>query len=100
VFTTATTGASVTISYTVPASTLAAILVADSAGEGPGHALADKAAAIQAEVNASPPQTATACAGITDYLGLVNAQTGKHLSASDATTLTNDANNLAAALGC
>jgi hypothetical protein len=97
VFATATTAASVAISYTLPASDLAAILVSDSAGKGPGKALAEKAAAIQAAVNAA--QTATACAGITDYLGLVNAQTGKKLSASDATTLTNDANNVATALG-
>ena len=45
-------------------------------------------------------QTTTACTEITDLLGLVKAQTGKKLSPSDATTLTNDANNLAAALGC
>jgi hypothetical protein len=98
VFTTATTGPSVAISYALSASALAAILVSDSAGKGPGKALAHKAAAIQAAVTAG--QTATACADITDYLGLVNAQTGKKLSASDARTLTNDANNLAAALGC
>jgi len=98
VFTTATTGPAVTISYVLTASDLAGILVSDSAGKGPGKALANKAAAIQAAVG--PPQTATACAGIADYLGLVNAQTGKHLSASDATTLTNDAHNLALALGC
>jgi hypothetical protein len=89
---------SVRISYTNPASALAAQLVTDSAGKGPGKALAGKAAAIQAAVNAG--QTATACADIADYLGLVKAQTGKKLSRADATTLTNDANDLAAALGC
>ena len=98
VFATATTGPSVTISYTVPASALAATLVSDSTGKGPGKALPEKAAAIQTAVTAG--QTATACAGIADYLGLVNAQTGKHLTASDATTLTNDATNLSTALGC
>src|SRR5262249_31061579 len=91
VFATATTAASGTISYTLTASDLAATLVSDSNGKAPGEALADKAAAIQAAVNAG--QTATACAGITNYLGLVKGQTGKKLSASDATTLRNDANN-------
>jgi hypothetical protein len=65
--------------------------------KGPGTALADKATAIQTAVNAG--NKATACAGITDYLGLVKAQTGKKLSAADAATLTSDANNLRAALG-
>jgi hypothetical protein len=88
----------VTISYTTPASTLAAQLVTASAGKGPGKALADKAAAIQAAVNAG--QTATGCADITDYLGLVKAQTGKTLTTAEANQLTADANNLAAALGC
>jgi hypothetical protein len=88
--------ASVTVSPS--ARGLAKQLVSDSAGKGPGHALADKAAAIQAAVNGG--QTAIACAGITDYLGLVNANSGEHLSASDAATLTSDANNLAVALRC
>jgi hypothetical protein len=76
-------------------------LVADSAGKGPGTALADKAAAIQAAVNAG--QTATACAGITNYLGLVKAQTGKNLTrgpTGTAAQLTADAQALSAALGC
>ncbi len=89
----------VTISYTVPsAADLAATLVADSTGVGPGHALADKARAIQSAVNAG--QTATACADITNYLGLVKAQTGKKLTGSQAVQLTSDAHNLAATLGC
>jgi hypothetical protein len=96
--TTATGPASVTISYTTPASTLAAQLVTASAGKGPGKALAAKAAAIKAAVDSG--QTATGCAGITDYLGLVKAQTGKTLTTAQANQLTADANNLAAALGC
>jgi hypothetical protein len=36
-------------------------------------------------------QTATAGAGITDYLGLVNAQTGKKLTRTQAGQLTTDA---------
>jgi hypothetical protein len=88
----------VTITYTLTARDLAATLVSDSRGKRPGDALADKAAAIQAAVNAG--QTATACAGITDYLGLVKAQTGKHLTRVQANQLRTDATNLAAALGC
>ena len=45
-------------------------------------------------------QTATACAGITDYLGLVKAQTGKRLTPEQANQLRTDATDLAAALGC
>jgi hypothetical protein len=94
-----TTGTpSVTISYTTSAASLADTLVSDSTGIGPGTSLGDKAAAIQAAVNAG--DTAVACADITNYLGLVKAQTGKHLGATDASILTTDANNLAAALGC
>ena len=88
----------VSISYTVPASALAATLVSDSTAKGPGKALENKAAAIQAAVNAG--QTTTACADITDYLGLVKAQTGKKLTPAEASQLTIDATNLAAALGC
>ncbi len=44
-------------------------------GNGPGKALANKATAIQTAVNAA--NKATACAGITYYLGLDRAQTGK-----------------------
>ena len=86
--------------YVETTSDLATTLVADSTGIGPGKALPNKAAAIQTAVNANPPQTATACAGITDYLGLVKAQTGKKLTQPEAAVLTTDANNLAAALGC
>jgi hypothetical protein len=44
-------------------------------------------------------RTATACTGITDYLGLVRAQTGKKLTTAQATQLTTDATDLADALG-
>jgi hypothetical protein len=88
----------VTFTYTAPASALAAILVSDSIGQGPGHALADKAGAIQAAVKNG--QTAIACTDITDYLDLVKAQTDKKLTETQASELTTDATNLAAALGC
>ena len=77
---------------------LALKLVTDSTGKGPGKALADKATAIPTAVNAG--QTATACAGITDYLGLVKAQTGRKLTPVQANQLTTDATDLADALGC
>jgi hypothetical protein len=99
VFAYATIGASVAISFTLTPSELAALILAiDSTGVAPGTALIDKATAIQAAVNVG--DTATACADITDYLGLVKAQTSKKLSAGNVTPLTTDANNLAAALGC
>jgi hypothetical protein len=90
--------AQVTITYAFTAAQLAETLVSDSAGQGPGKALSAKATAIQAAVNAG--QTAIACAGITDYLGLVNAQTAKKLDPAEATLLATDAANLADALGC
>ena len=90
--------AQVTITYTPPLTVLAATLVADSIGQGPGHALADKATAIQTAVSAG--QSTIACADITNYLGLVKAQTGKKLSPANAALLTSDATNLAAAIGC
>ncbi len=83
---------------TPSSSALAATLVSDSTGKGPGTGLADKAAAIQAAV--TDGQTALACADITDYLGLVKAQTGKKLTQAQANQLTTDATNLAGALGC
>jgi hypothetical protein len=91
----------VAISYTASASTLAAQLVTDADHLPPGAALAKKATAIQTAVNTG--QTATACAGVTNFLGLVQAQTGKKkpkLTQEQATLLTNDAQALAATLGC
>jgi hypothetical protein len=73
-------------------------LVADSLGMGPGKALASKATAIQTAVNAG--QTARACAGITGYLALVKAHTGKKLTTDQAIQLTNEATDLAGELGC
>jgi hypothetical protein len=73
-------------------------LVFDSSGVAPGTALAAQAMAIQRAVKAG--DTATACADITDYLGLVTSQTMKKLSASQAAMLTTDADNLAVTLGC
>jgi hypothetical protein len=70
----------------VSAGELAATLVSDVTGVGPGTALFDKATAIQTAVTAG--DTSTACAGITDF---TMAQAGQ---------LTTDADNLAAALGC
>jgi hypothetical protein len=88
---------SATVSTT---SGLAAQFVMDAQHLAPGTALADKAAAIQTAINASPPQTATACTGITNLLGLVTSQTGKKLSTTNVTTLSTDAMNLKAALHC
>lgn len=84
--------------YVVTPSDQAATLVGDARNVKPGTALTDKALAIQTAVDAG--QTATACANITQFLGLVKAQTAKKLTTSTAALLTTDANNLAAALGC
>jgi hypothetical protein len=84
--------------YVETAGDLAAQLVSDTDHLKPGKALTSKAAAIQAAVGAG--DTATACADITDYLGLVQSQTGKKLTTSQAAALTTDADNLAAALDC
>ena len=89
---------SATAVFAPTASTLAAKLVSDTDKLKPGTALTDKAAAIKTAVDAA--DTATACADITNFLGLVKAQTGKKLSSAQASLLTSDASNLAAALGC
>lgn len=80
------------------ASSLAATLVNDSDHLKPGTALVDQATAIQTAVTAG--QTATACARISNFLGLVKAQTGKKLTTAQAGLLTTDADNLATALSC
>ncbi len=90
--------AQVTITYALHTATLAQTLLTDSAGKGPGKALRSKAAAIQTAVLAG--QVSDARVDIPDYLGLVSTQTGKQLKDADAATLTADARNLAAALGC
>jgi hypothetical protein len=79
-------------------STLNRFELSDSTNVAPGTALVDKATAIQAAVNAG--QAAAACADITDYLGLVKAQTGKKLTDGTPAMLSADANNLALAFGC
>jgi hypothetical protein len=88
-----------TVSVFAPsASGQAAALVTATAGLAPGSALSSKALAMHTAVNAG--QTATACADITNFLGLVTSQTGKKLSASNAETLRTDAMNLSAAVPC
>jgi hypothetical protein len=82
----------------VSAGELAATPVSDVTGVAPGTALSDQATTIQAAVTSG--DTPTACAGITDFLGLVKAQTGKKLTTEQAGQLATDADNLAAALGC
>ncbi len=73
-------------------------LVTASTGVGPGKALQRKALGIQAAVSGGNKNTA--CVGITDYLGLVKAQTGKKLTKAQAEELTNLAKTLAATLDC
>ena len=80
------------------ASDTAVTLVSDTKGLPPGTSLTDKATAIQTAVAAG--NAPTACAGITNFRGLVKAQTGKKLTTAQAGLLTTDADNLATALGC
>ena len=60
--------------------------------------MANTARGVQTAANAG--QTATACAGITGYLGLVKAQIEKKLTATEANELTTQAGDLADTLGC
>jgi hypothetical protein len=75
-------------------------LLVASIGVGPGQSITDKALAIQEAVDANPTDTPTACVDLASLLGEVRAQAGKHLSQAAAATLTTDADNLEAALGC
>jgi hypothetical protein len=98
VFAAATTGPSVTISYTLTLSDLAGTLVSDADSLAPGTALASQARAIEAAVSAG--KTHAGCGDITVFLNLVSAQTNKKLTQAHANQLTTDATNLAVALGC
>jgi hypothetical protein len=92
-------GGTAPIAFLVPpGSAQAAALVTASDHIGPGKALARKAAQIEAAVNAE--DTATACAGISDYLALVNAQSGKKLTEDQADDLTDAANAIREQLDC
>jgi hypothetical protein len=67
-------------------------------GVGPGTSLADKVAAIQAEVAGTDTQDA--CAGLVGFSNEVNAQTGKRLASTQAAALLAAVDGIEAALGC
>jgi hypothetical protein len=81
-----------------PTSDLVANLVSSATGVPPGTSLADKAKQIQRYVTAN--NHAGACAGLTDFLGLVKAQTGKKLTTTQAGSFTQQAMTIRATLGC
>jgi streptogramin lyase len=68
------------------------------AGVGPGTSLADKVAAIEADVVASDTQDA--CASLVGFSHEVNAQTGKTLAPTQAAALLDAVAGIDAALGC
>jgi hypothetical protein len=67
-------------------------------GVGPGTSLSDKVAAAQAALNAG--NTAGACGTLSDFVALVQAQSGKSIATGTATQLAADANRIRAQLGC
>jgi hypothetical protein len=73
-------------------------LCAASQGVAPGTSLPDKCAQAQAYLAAS--DTADACGILTDYISLVNAQTGKKIDPATAGNLIVAAKQIQAELGC
>jgi streptogramin lyase len=73
-------------------------LAAAVAGVGPGKSLADKVAAIEAEVAANDTQDA--CAGLDEFSNEVRAQTGKKIAPALAVSLFARVQGIDAALGC
>ena len=65
----------------------------------PGSAMANKLKQIQGYLAIN--DKASACSGLTDFINLVKAQTGKKkLTAAQATSLINQATNIRLTLGC
>ena len=64
----------------------------------PGSAMANKIKQVQGYVAIN--NKTSACSGLTDFISLVKAQSGKKLTAAQATSLITQANNIRATLGC
>ena len=64
----------------------------------PGSAMATKIKQVQGYVAIN--NKTSACSGLTDVISLVKAQSGKKLTAAQATSLITQANNIRATLGC
>lgn len=71
-------------------------LGSDVIGKGPGTSLAAQVKLILAASN----KVAAACGGLRAFTSLVNAQSQKTISASDAASFTTLAGNIEAVLGC
>jgi len=68
------------------------------AGAGPGKSLATKVDSIEDQLAAN--NTTDACATLSDLIDEVDAQTGKKLSTALAASLSSQAHDIQAALGC
>ena len=91
----------VSASFTVTvqgASDQLAALSAAVSGVGPGSSLADKVRQIRADVTAG--NSSGACGLLNAFVNEVNAQTGKSISSSQASSLIAAAANIEAVIGC
>jgi len=75
-----------------------AYLLTAVTGVGPGTSLADKVKQIQGYVAAN--DTTAACGGLSTFIALVKAQTGKKLSTAQAVLFTQEAESIKVLLGC
>jgi streptogramin lyase len=73
-------------------------LAAAVAGIGPGASLADKVAAVEADVAAN--DTESACSDLVAFTNEVDAQTGKKLAPTQAASLLDRVHGIDAAFGC
>jgi hypothetical protein len=88
-------------SFTVPVNGAAeqvANLLSQVNNVAPGTALVDKLTQVQAHIKAN--NKAGACSALTDFIGLVKAQSQKKLTQQQATSFTDQAKNIQATLGC
>jgi hypothetical protein len=88
---------SFTVQVNGAAAQLSALLAAVT-NVAPGSSMADKLKQIQGYVAIN--DKASACSGLTNFISLVKAQSGKKLTAAQATSFIAQANNIRATLGC
>jgi HYR domain len=88
---------SFTVQVNGAAAQLSALLAAVT-NVAPGSSMADKLKQIQGYIAIN--DKASACSGLTNFISLVKAQSGKKLTAAQATSFIAQANNIRATLGC
>jgi len=86
-----------TVQVNGAAAQLSALLTAVT-NVAPGSALVSKIKQVQGYVAIN--NKASACSGLTDFIGLVKAQSGKKLTGAQAASLIAQATNIRASLGC